>query len=241
MNLTRREWLASCALAVPALADERPRRAAKMGLVIHSFPIHVRAARERGDKVPFGDPLRFLDHAAGLGAGGVQVALGAPERDYRLQVRRKLEETGLYLEGIVSLPRDSGDVDRFRAELAAAKECGATVLRTVCLSGRRYETFDSAESFRAFVRRSTLSLTLAEPVAAKEGVRLAVENHKDWRIEELIDLLKRLSSKHVGVCVDTGNSIALLEDPLAVIEAYAPWAVTTHFKDMAVAEYADGA
>jgi sugar phosphate isomerase/epimerase len=110
----------------------------------------------------------------------------------------------------------------------------------VCLSGRRYETFDTAESFRAFVRRSTLSLTLAEPVAAKEGVRLAVENHKDWRIEELIDLVKRLSSKHVGVCVDTGNSIALLEDPLTVVEAYAPWAVTTHFKDMAVAEYADG-
>jgi sugar phosphate isomerase/epimerase len=44
----------------------------------------------------------------------------------------------------------------------------------------------------------------------------------------------------VGVCVDTGNSIALLEDPYEVVEAYAPWAFSTHLKDMAVAEYEDG-
>src|SRR5262249_10663895 len=43
-----------------------------------------------------------------------------------------------------------------------------------------------------------------------------------------------------GVCLDTGNSIALLEDPQAVVEAYAPWAVSTHLKDMAVAEYDEG-
>jgi hypothetical protein len=44
----------------------------------------------------------------------------------------------------------------------------------------------------------------------------------------------------VGVTLDTGNSIALLEDPHAVVEAFAPWTMTTHFKDMAVAEYGDG-
>src|SRR5262249_48971045 len=43
-----------------------------------------------------------------------------------------------------------------------------------------------------------------------------------------------------GICLDTGNSIALLEDPMQVVEAYAPWALTTHFKDMGVAESEDG-
>src|SRR5262249_26663440 len=52
--------------------------------------------------------------------------------------------------------------------------------------------------------------------------------------------LKKLDSPHVGVCLDTGNSIALLEDPLEVVKAYAPWTFTTHLKDMAVAEYDDG-
>ena len=60
------------------------------------------------------------------------------------------------------------------------------------------------------------------------------------RADELLPVLKRLSSRHVGVCVDTANSIALLEDPLDVIEAYAPWAFSTHIKDVSVAEYEEG-
>jgi len=69
---------------------------------------------------------------------------------------------------------------------------------------------------------------------------LAVENHKDWRAEELITILKRIGSDHVGVCLDTGNSIALLEDPMEVVEALAPWALTTHFKDMGLEECREG-
>jgi 3-oxoisoapionate decarboxylase len=53
-------------------------------------------------------------------------------------------------------------------------------------------------------------------------------------------MLRRLSSAHVGVTLDTGNSIALLEDPMEVIKAYAPVTFTTHVKDMGVAEYEQG-
>ena len=53
-------------------------------------------------------------------------------------------------------------------------------------------------------------------------------------------MLKRIGSDRVGVCLDTGNSIALLEDPMEVVEALAPWAFTTHFKDMGVQEYERG-
>ena len=55
-----------------------------------------------------------------------------------------------------------------------------------------------------------------------------------------MDLVKRVESEHIGVCLDTGNSIALLEDPMEVVEALAPWALTTHIKDMAVREYERG-
>ena len=53
-------------------------------------------------------------------------------------------------------------------------------------------------------------------------------------------MLRRLSSQWVGVTVDTGNSVALLEDPLEVVRAYAPWVMTTHVKDMGVQESPDG-
>jgi len=110
----------------------------------------------------------------------------------------------------------------------------------VMLSGRRYETFSTAAAFRRFAEASSHSLKLAAPVVARHGILLAVENHKDWRTDELLDLLKRVSSEHVGICVDLGNSIALLEDPMEVVEAYAPWALTTHVKDLGVAECAYG-
>lgn len=56
----------------------------------------------------------------------------------------------------------------------------------------------------------------------------------------MLGWLKRLSSEFVGVCLDTGNSVALLEEPHAVVEAFAPWTFTTHLKDMAVTESDDG-
>ena len=54
----------------------------------------------------------------------------------------------MYLEGITNLPRDGNDVARFSTQLQCAKEAGAAVVRTVCLSGRRYETFTTAEQYR---------------------------------------------------------------------------------------------
>jgi sugar phosphate isomerase/epimerase len=94
--------------------------------------------------------------------------------------------------------------------------------------------------FREFAESSFLALKRAAPVAARVGVKLAVENHKDWRADELIALLKRVGNDHIGVCLDTGNSMALLEDPMEVVEALAPWTYSTHFKDMAVEDSSEG-
>ena len=146
----------------------------------------------------------------------------------------------MYLEGIASLPRDGADVPRFEAEIRTARLSGAQVVRSVMLSGRRYETFSSIVEFRRFAESSAHSIKLAADVVAREGMLLAVENHKDWRADELIRILKQHGNDQVGVCLDTGNSISLLEDPMEVVEALAPRAFTTHFKDMAVEEYKDG-
>ncbi len=145
----------------------------------------------------------------------------------------------MFLEGSVSLPKERSDVERFEAALRTAKQAGAKVIRTA-IGGRRYEQFDNAGQFEAFAERSLKSLQLAEPVATRQRMRLAIENHKDWRIDQMLDRLKRLGSEYVGVCVDTNNSFALLEDPMAVVEAYAPVGFAAHLKDMAVAEYEDG-
>jgi sugar phosphate isomerase/epimerase len=146
----------------------------------------------------------------------------------------------MYLEGIIALPRDDADLARFEAEVRTAKRAGIAVVRTVMLSGRRYETFASTAAFRRFAASSSHSLRLAAPVVARLDMLLAVENHKDWRAEELLAILARDGNDHVGVCLDTGNSIALLEDPMDVVEALTPRAFTTHFKDMSLEQYRQG-
>jgi sugar phosphate isomerase/epimerase len=211
-----------------------------LGVVINSYTQRVAAAKTSRGPDRFDEAMTFLDYCHTLGARGVQVGLGARDAAACERLRARATEHGMDLEGMVRLPRDRNDLDRFGAEVQTAARAGATVLRTAMLSGRRYETFATAADFRRFADAAVESLALAEPVAARHGVRLAVENHKDWRADELIAILKRLDSAHVGVCVDTGNSIALLEDPIEVVEALAPWAVTTHVKDMGVQECENG-
>lgn len=242
LNWTRREFMAAAATLTGAAfaAETKPQTGLPLGVVIHSFPIRSAQSRKRNDPVPFSDPLTFLEHCRTLGAAGVQVGIGRRDRDYTDRLRTAAEKAEMYLEGTVSLPRDRDDVERFTAEIEAARRAGVTVLRTVAMNGRRYEVFDNARAFNDFADKARQSLALAEPIAARHKVCLAVENHKDWRSDELIDLLKRFGSDYLGVCLDTGNSIALLEDPTTTVTTLAPLTRTTHLKDMAVAEYSEG-
>jgi sugar phosphate isomerase/epimerase len=243
--VNRRELLKLCTLAPLFCASSQTRadekeppansQLGRLGIVIHSYGIRRSHRPSR-----FGDPLVFLEYCRKLGAGGVQVSLGRGDDRFVEQIRKAAEAGGMYLEGIVSLPRNESDVARFNDELRTAKECGAMVIRSVMLSGRRYETFDSADAFKKFAERSWQSLVLAKPVVERHNMRLAIENHKDWRVPELLAILKRIDSPNIGVTLDTGNSIALLEEPHEVVEAYAPYTFTLHFKDMAVAESEDG-
>ncbi len=238
--MNRRDALKVLALAsAMRCSAAEPTKKQPLGLVIHSYWIR----RDRPLPPDFGsvaEPLAFLEAAARIGARGIQTKVSGLEGTALAKLRDALERREMYVEGTIGLPKDQADIARFEADVLSSKQAGATVLRTVCMSGRRYEVFASAEQFQQFADQSWKSLTLAEPIAAKHHVRLAVENHKDWRIDEMLGWLKRLSSEFVGVCLDTGNSIALLEEPHAVVEAFAPWAFSTHLKDMAVAESDDG-
>jgi 3-oxoisoapionate decarboxylase len=242
MKRTRREFLqgaaGAAALGCLTAAEAAQGEAARpgMGVVLYSFAI--RRSEDRAARLD--DPAVFLEHCRALGAGGVQTPLGVrPEKDAG-RLRARVEKARMYLEGIVRLPRDRADLDRFSAELRTARQCGATVLRTTLTDGRRYEAHDNLEAFRKAVERGRQALARARPAVEQQKVGLAVENHKDLRSDELAGLIRGLRCPHIGVCVDTGNSIALLESPQETVEALAPLARTVHIKDMGVEEYREG-
>lgn len=242
MNTDRRQFL-TATVAMPfatmlAGASDADRRN-RLGVVQYSYALRLSADRA-ASKTGFSDPLTFLEHCHDLGAGGVQTGLGTRDKDYLARLRKNVETYGMDLEGTIRLPKDRAELERFTAEARCAREAGVKVLRTVLMGGRRYEQFTRSEDFRRAREQAEQFIKLAEPIVAKHDLLLAIENHKDYRAEELMDLLRRLGSRHVGVCVDTGNSIALLEDPLEVVQTLAPRAFTVHLKDMAVAEYEEG-
>ena len=80
----------------------------------------------------------------------MQVIIKSREIAYARQIRAKAESYGMYFEGQLSLPKDDADAERFERDLGLAKEAGASIVRTACLSGRRYETFHSAAEFQRF-------------------------------------------------------------------------------------------
>jgi sugar phosphate isomerase/epimerase len=211
-----------------------------MGIVVHSYGIRWNSKVDSNKYPGFTNAIDLIDHCHQLGAGGAQVVVGNWSTDFAKKVREKREKLGLYLEGSIGVPKNAGDVARFEQEVANAKEAGVQILRTVCSSGRRYETYHSADEFQALKKNALVSLQLAEPVLRKHKVKLAVENHKDWRAKELAAMMKQINSEWIGVTLDFGNSIALLENPMEVVQTLVPYVLTTHVKDMGVEEYADG-
>jgi sugar phosphate isomerase/epimerase len=189
----------------------------------------------------FTETLNFLEHCHSEGAAGIQAPLTELSKEYAGRVRAKAEEYGMYVEVSARLPKnDAEDLEVFERTVQATKAAGASVIRTVMLGGRRYETFKTLDDWKEFTRVSWRSLSRAEPVLRRHKVRLALENHKDWRIDEMLKILKRIESEWVGVTVDTGNNMSLLEDPLDTVKAFAPYATAVHLKDMGIEAYKDG-
>lgn len=220
---------------MPIFAQQGP-----MGVVVHSYGLRWNS-KVNSQKYPgFTNAVELLEHCHKIGAGGVQVVVKDWTPEFAKKVKATRDKLGMYVEGSIGVPANPNDTARFEQELKNAKDAGVEIVRTVCSSGRRYETYHSSAEFQQLKKNALVSLQLAEPILKKHKMKLAVENHKDWRAPELAAMMKQLSSESIGVTLDFGNSISLLEDPMEVIQTLVPYAFSTHVKDMAVEEYADG-
>jgi len=242
-RISRREFIQRSSMAAAALAwPMTPAffNTAAMGIVVHSYASRWNSKIESKKYPGFVNAIDLLEHSHEIGAGGIQVVIKDWTLDFGKKVRERREKLGMYLEGSLGVPSKPEDVVKFEQEVIAAKEAGAQIIRTVCTSGRRYEVYHSPTDFDDARKKALTSIQLAEPILKKHKVKLAVENHKDWRAKELVEIMKQVDSEWVGVTLDFGNSIALMEDPMEVITTLAPYLMTTHVKDMGLDEYEDG-
>lgn len=179
--------------------------------------------------------LEFLDLVNEFGMGGAQVPLTTLDAAFARQVRKRLEASGLFF----ILNTSFNDTELFRQNVAMAREAGAVAIR-VASGGRRYEDFSTLAERQEHVAKVLGRIRAAIPIAEAARIPIALENHKDFTVDEHVKLYKDYSSEYFGACVDTGNNLALLEDPMEVIEKLSPYAVTAHLKDATLEEYGDG-
>ncbi len=225
------------ALNMLASADVRSRR---LGICTFSCHRAWQAARDRSTPSPFDDGPSFYDYARSLGADGVQTSVATLDEVACSRLREHVEKTDGYYEGDIRLPRQEGEIEIFEREVKLTRAAGGSVART-CLSGtRRYETWKNLPEFKAFLADASTRLMWVEPILKRHGLKLAVENHKDLTSDELAKLMRSFSSEWIGVNVDTGNNLALLEDPYQAVVLLAPFAMSVHLKDMAVQPYEHG-
>ena len=180
--------------------------------------------------------LAFIERVADLGLDGFQIDpmhLGSRDRGYLDEVRAAAAERELFVEyGAIGT-----DPRRLARELAVAARLGSPVLRTFVGCDRHHPRTD----LRAEIRGAVAGLRQVRRLAADLGIRIAVENHGDLATDELVEVIDRVASPWVGVCLDVGNPLLTLEDPLVSIRRLAAHAVTTHFKDYAVQQTNYGA
>ncbi len=175
-------------------------------------------------------------------AGGIQLdfsQLESHDPKYLRRLRDRIDTAGLWLE--LSVPsKYLESADAYASMAAVSDALGVDRIRVALLYGRRYESFTTRDAWLAFDAKWQTLLTTMKPVIERYPIRVGIENHKDFTATELAALLARLDSPKIGACVDFGNNVSLLEDPLTTIRLLAPHAVTTHVKDMAVAPHAEG-
>ena len=208
-------------------------RRTSMGLTADSFQ-SIRFATPQ--RIMSAD--RLMQLADEVGAAGAHGGMTEITFDWASRTRQMKEDLDMYLEIQTFLPRP--DVAEFEHAVKVAKEAGASSLRAVCLLGRRYEMMKSRQDWADAVKQFHQQIAAAVPVVERHRMPLGIENHKDWRVEQQVELLEHFSSEFLGVCLDTGNNLSILDDPMETIEKLAPWTFNVHFKDMGMEEYQDG-
>jgi sugar phosphate isomerase/epimerase len=203
-----------------------------MLLGLNSYSYHLASGLDArpAERRPM-DPAAMLARAADLGLGGVQFSdlrqFESLDYSYLSRLRSRAEELGLYLEvGTAGTdPAHLEDVVRVCYAL------GAAVLRTTIGAPRP----PSPDDFEAALQRVVGDLRGALRLAKKYDVSIALENQQDLTSAELASLLDHLAGEPVGACLDTGNPLAVMEDPVQAAETLAPRALTVHLKDYQMA------
>ncbi|MGO9012884.1 MAG: sugar phosphate isomerase/epimerase family protein [Bryobacteraceae bacterium] len=193
--------------------------------------------------------IQLLDYAASQKLDTIQISelvfYENLEPEYLQKVKDHAARLGIVVQaGTNSICPSSGKfnnnvadaADYARKCLNVAKAVGATVMRCYSGGGR-----GGPIPIEAHIENTVKVLKAVRSEALDLGVKIAVENHSGLLARELKALITEAGSDFVGACLDTGNPVSLVEDPLLAMELLGPYTLTTHIRDSVVFEHPRGA
>jgi sugar phosphate isomerase/epimerase len=197
-------------------------------------------------------PIQYLDYCAALGARVVHFSearfVGALEKNNLERIRARALELRLDIElGMRSICPTSqlfdaalgSAEDQLIRMIDAARLVGSPLVR--CFMGNSTDRLGPV-ALRTHIRNTVGVLKNVRSRAVETGVKIAVENHSgDLQAWELAGLIESAGPEFVGACLDSGNPVWALEDPLLALELLAPYVLTSHFRDTRVWKTPKGA
>ncbi len=132
-----------------------------------------------------------------------------------------------------------GPLNRLPEAFPIAKQLGVQTLRahlSPVLCGARAAQGEKWGDIVHGIRKDLLELG---PRILDEGLVLAIENHQDFGSDELLEFCE-LGGSGIGITLDTGNPLAVAEDPIAFAEKVGHKVRHVHLKDYRAQETPEG-
>jgi 3-oxoisoapionate decarboxylase len=166
----------------------------------------------------------LIAKAAELGTSVVQIADNLPLDRLSVAELERLaaiaEERGISLEvGTCGI-----ELDHLRSYLQLTVRLHSPFVRVVIDTDLRQPSPDEVvATFREVL-----------PAFEQANVCLAIENHDRFPAATLLEIIERMGSRHIGICLDTANSLGCGEDLHTVLRVLGPYVVNLHVKDFRV-------
>ena len=110
-----------------------------------------------------------------------------------------------------------------------AKLIGADVIR-VCASSAAFINEPHEPQIKALIAQFKQAVKFAD----EHDVKIAIENHGDYNVAEMLQIIEEVGHPKLGINFDTGNFVRLLDDPVEGMEKLASYVFATHIKDVMV-------
>jgi sugar phosphate isomerase/epimerase len=237
-NVSRREFLRTSAVlaGVPCIANAiepvvRPGTKADIKLSLAAYGFRQWLKLDKPTMTLF----EFIDLAAELPLDAVELTsyyFAETTNEYLDKIKAHAAKKKLAISGvpvgnnfcIVDDAKRKVQIDLVKSWCERAGRLGATTVRIFAGNLEKLDTLEKAQA------RVVSAIEECCEVAAKHNVILAMENHGGITDtpEHLLALVKPVTSKHLGVNIDTGNFKT--EDPYADVAKIAPYGVVCQVK-----------